>query len=506
MIPAGKRLFAPSALPPLGLCLAIPDHPWVDSADGAAVRIAMTVGAAGQGDGRLAEVVAEVEHGEDATEVTLRERTGLLHANLAIGANVGATVSLEQNRQLAHRGFQLIGAGFIVTREEAAQLGLGRIAGLERHIREYRNGKDLTATPRGVLVIDLFGLTADEVRDRFPEVFQWVVERVKPERDMNNRESYRRNWWTFGEPRREMRPALAGLPRYIATVETSKHRIFQFLDASVLPDNKLITIALDDAFHLGVLSSRIHVAWALAAGSWLGVGNDPVYVKTRCFETFPFPEASEAQRGRIRELAERLDAHRKRQQSLHPKLTLTDCYNVLEKLRAGTALTAKEQTTHEHGLISVLRQLHDELDAAVAETYGLARDAPDDAILTHLCALNAQRAAEEQQGRVRWLRPAFQTRNAEGGVRSAQQPALDMPEASDTPHPALPIPKSKQPWPKPLPERVRAVADALTTTPQTTAQVTTRFKAAKAAEVEEILATLVLMGRAWEEAEGYVVK
>lgn len=66
----------------------------------------------------------------------------------------------------------LFGAGFIVTREEATQLGLGRIPGLERHIREYRNGKDLTATPCSVLVIDLFGLSADEVRDRYPEVFQ----------------------------------------------------------------------------------------------------------------------------------------------------------------------------------------------------------------------------------------------------------------------------------------------------------------------------------------------
>ena len=33
-----------SAEPPLSLLFAIPDHPWVDSADGAAVRIAMTVG------------------------------------------------------------------------------------------------------------------------------------------------------------------------------------------------------------------------------------------------------------------------------------------------------------------------------------------------------------------------------------------------------------------------------------------------------------------------------
>jgi hypothetical protein len=74
---------------------------------------------------------------------------------------------------------------------------------------------------------------------------------VKPERDQNNRATYRDNWWIFGEPRRDLRPALAGLPRYIATVETAKHRLFQFLDASILPDNMLIAIASNDAFHLG---------------------------------------------------------------------------------------------------------------------------------------------------------------------------------------------------------------------------------------------------------------
>jgi len=45
-------------------------------------------------------------------------------------------------------------------------------------------------------------------------------------------------------------------------------------------------------------------------------------------------------------------------------------YNVLEKLRAGQPLNAKEQTIHEQGLVSVLRQIHEELDAAVADAYG----------------------------------------------------------------------------------------------------------------------------------------
>jgi len=175
-------------------------------------------------------------------------------------------------------GVKLHGSGFIVTPDEAKNLGLGKIKGLEKYIRPYRNGKDINNEPRGVMVIDLFGLTEKEVRDKFPAVFQHVLTTVKPERDANNRATYRDNWWIFGEPRKELRPALEGLRRYVATVETSKHRFFQFLDAEVLPDNKLVVITLDDAFFLGVLSSRIHVVYSIAAGGWIGYGNDPVYV------------------------------------------------------------------------------------------------------------------------------------------------------------------------------------------------------------------------------------
>lgn len=77
----------------------------------------------------------------------------------------------------------------------------------------------------------------------FAEAYQYVVERVKPERDRNTRASYRKNCWVFGEPRKDMRPALAGWKRYIATVETSKRRFFTFLDKSILPDNKLINLS-----------------------------------------------------------------------------------------------------------------------------------------------------------------------------------------------------------------------------------------------------------------------
>jgi hypothetical protein len=440
----------------LSLIYAIPDHPWVDSANGAAVRIAMTVAKsgsdpdfaqqnsgsdpdlAGHGKGRLLTVTDEQTAESGEVIVSLVERQGRIQADLKVGAAVSGAGRLKANAELSSPGVKLHGAGFIVSREEAATLGLGTVPGLERHVREYRNGRDLMASPRDVLVIDLFGLNADEVRVRFPAVFQWVVERVKPERDQNNRATYRDNWWVFGEPRKDFRPALAGLPRYIATVETAKHRTFQFLDASVLPDNMLIAIATDDGAWLGVLSSQVHVEWALAAGGRLGVGNDPRYNKSRCFEPFPFPHddtgLTPELTDHIRKLAEQLDAHRKARQTAFDAVTLTGLYNVLDKLRRGEALSPKEKVLHEQGLVSVLRSLHDELDAAVLAAYGwsdlgpvpwadeAARAVWTEAVLERLVALNARRAAEEAAGTIRWLRPDFQdpARRAEREVAAAQ--------------------------------------------------------------------------------------
>ena len=473
---------------PLQLSFAIADHPWVKAEDGAAVRVALTVAEHSPGPGRawgqLLTVQTEaVPEGDDASEVTFAETQGRIQPDLTIGVDLDEAKALKANAGLGTRGVQLMGAGFIIEPEKARQLGLGTLPGLENHVRTYRNGRDLTDRPRGVLVIDLFGLTAAQVLDRYPAVYQHVLETVKPERDQNNRATYRNNWWVFGEARSNFRPALAGLPRYIATVETAKHRIFQFLDADILPDNKLIALALDDAFCLGVLSSQPHVVWATAAGGWLGIGNDSVYSKTRCFDPFPFPDATPAQQARIRELAETLDAHRKRRQAAHPGLTLTGLYNVVAQLRAGQPLTAKEQAINQQGLASVVLQLHHDLDAAVAAAYGWPVALPDADILARLVQLNRARAQEEATGTVRYLRPAYQAPNHH------QQAGLALPTAltDEAAAPAAP-----QPWPAELVRQMQAVRDVVTqaAAPLTPRQVAARFLKTRPAQVQPLLDTL----------------
>ncbi|WP_263820813.1 class I SAM-dependent DNA methyltransferase [Salinibacter sp.] len=345
--------------PPVSLVFAIPDHPWVASADGSDVRIAMTAGAVTDQPGTLQTVTREEQSKGLHWDVELDEQTGNILPDLTIGADVTGAEPLEANEDLANRGVCLFGKGFEVSLAKARELGIGEVDGLENHIRRYRNGRDLTQKSRDQMVIDLYGLEKEEVRERFPAVYQHVKEHVKPEREENNREWRRKHWWLFGEPNPKLRDMLEDLDRFIATPETAKHRFFQFLDATILPDNALVNIALDDAYHLGVLSSRLHVVWSLAAGGRLGVGNDPRYFKTQCFDPFPFPAATESQKATIRDLGAQLDAHRNERLDAHDDLTMTALYNVLKKERRGEDLDADERTIHEQGLVGVLREPHD---------------------------------------------------------------------------------------------------------------------------------------------------
>lgn len=438
---------------PLNLCYAISDHPWVDSGNGASVRIALTVADNHTKDGRVDEVVTERE-GEAEIHVTFREKKGRINSDLTTGVDTTTAIRLKSNVGLASVGVGLYGAGFQLTKDEALSFGHSLDPVKEEVIKPYLNGRDLTQSPRGILVIDFDGMKEDEVRLKYPDLYQRVLTTVKPERDSNRRESRRKNWWLYGENAPLLRQLTKGITRVIATSRTARHRTFSFLNSNVIIDQKIVAIALEDAFHLGILSSNIHVTWAMATGGWLGVGNDSTYNHSDCFYKFPFPTPTDSQKEQIRGIAEALDAHRKQRQAQHPTLTITDMYNVLEKLRSGEALSAKEQKTHEQGLVSILLQLHKELDAAVAAAYGWPANLPEEEILERLVALNKERAAEEARGLIRWLRPEYQ--NPQG----TQQGELGI-ESKKAGKTVLATAKEVLAWPKTLAEQAQAVQRAL---------------------------------------------
>jgi hypothetical protein len=397
------RHLGPTAdLPPLKILWAVPDHPWGGTT--AQVRIAMTVGGL-DGAARIAWVTDE--GGGDTPEeradtVVLAERSvKAVYADLGTNTGVEPT-PLKANAGICSLGVKPSGGGFIVSHDKWIEWGKPDV------VRSYMNGKDLTDRPRGLYVIDLFGLSEDDVKTRHPHIWQHLYDTVKPERDQNNYIPYRSNWWIHGKTRSEFRPALQDLVRFIVTSATAKHRVFTFLDASVVPNNSLVVMASDDAYMLGVLSSRVHGIWFNAnCGRLVDRG---VYAKSLCFDPFPFPDPPEESRADIRALAEALDAHVKAAQARGA--TITEIYNLVEALKSDpkARLSAAQRLTHERAATMVLMELHEKLDAAVARAYGWPGDLSDEETLARLTALNAERAAEEAGGRIRWLRPEYQAR------------------------------------------------------------------------------------------------
>jgi hypothetical protein len=427
---------------PLSIVMAIPDHPWTKvTRDSAAVRIAMTVAEAGKKDGRLMEVTAEEGVETDSPVILFAEKDGKINSDLTVGVDVTKAAPLKSNTRLSLRGMTYMGEGFILDSDQR-QYFCSHGAAYGEIIKPYLSGRDLVSRPRGVFAVDLFGLTIDRVRDKLPQVYQHLLQTVKPTRDKDNRPSYRERWWVFAEPRQELRATTQDLTRYIGTSQTAKHRVFQFLDRDWLPDQTLVIIASSCAFVLGVVSSRMHLIWSQQQGGTLE--DRPRYTNSRCFDPFPFPAATDAQKATIGAIAEELDVHRKRVLAEHDHLTLTGLYNVLERLRAGVKpadLDPKERRIFHDGLLLILKELHDKLDVAVAEAYGWPADLPEEEVLARLVALNKEREKEEARGLVRWLRPEYQIPRFGSAKERAEQIEADLgqpAEAIKGPKPLFP--------------------------------------------------------------------
>ena len=481
----------------LELKFAIPDHPWVESVDGAAVRVAMTVGSKRGADTR-APLLGRVNREDgDTDNVGVEYRpVAWIDAFLRSGSELSARRELRSNGGICFQGVVPAGDGFKLQSTDLPALELNR-ANLPVVVRPYLIGRDLVQEREDRFILDFFGRTEDSVRDEWPALYQRLLERVKPERDLNKRKSYREKWWIFAEPRPALRQAVSALSRYIGTPYTAKFRPFIFIPSTFLPDAMVYAIALDDGFSLGVLSSRAHCLWAADAGGTLE--DRGRYNSVQTFLPFPFPASTAAQWGRIRELGEALDAHRKDRRAQHADVTITGMYNVMEKLQSGGVLTAKEKTINEHGLVSVLKQLHDNLDAAVFDAYGWPHDLTDEQILERLVALNAERAEEERNGLVRWLRPEFQNPQGEQKgqrvlVEAGGKKAIKGKATKTTP----------STWPKDLPSRIGAIRATIEAGRGglTIDDVATAFKGARRADIESILESLSRLGLARSYRDG----
>jgi len=308
---------------------------------------------------------------------------------------------LAGNSGLSFVGSYVLGMGFTLTPEERDALVHKHKRNAER-IFPYLGGEEVNTSPtqsHDRYVIN-FGEMALEEAEKWPDLIRIVREKVKPERDRNNRETYRRHWWLFGEKRPELYRTLEGKKRCLVTGRVTKHLCFSFQPNDRVWAESTYVFIIEDHARFGVLQSRIHEPWARLLSSSL---EDRLrYSASDCFDTFPFPAKEalaptsdlEAIGARLYETRARLMVERNQ--------GLTTTYNQL-----------KDPACDDPEILA-LRRLHEDLDRAVLAAYRwsdipvppfetpttpaarTAQESFEDELIDRLFALNAQRAEQER--------------------------------------------------------------------------------------------------------------
>ncbi len=364
------------------------DRPWI--LEGADVRVSMV----GFDDGSETERYLNLRK-DDLAELAYKntQRVEFINADLTSLTDVTQANRLSENYKIAFMGTKKVGPFDL--NAETAQVLLNAKGNPNNRpnsdvVRPWINASDVTGRSRDMWIIDFGTGLLQEDAAQYEAPFEYVLKNVKPLRKTNRQKSAREKWWLHERSRPEMREALQGLRRYAVTPRVAKHRLFAWVSIEVLPDSRLFVFSREDDYFFGVLHSRVHEVWSLATSSRHGVGNDPTYNNTTCFETFPFPyppghEPTDAPGVKAiaqaaRELVEKRDAWLNplgASQAELKKRTLTNLYN--------------QRPTW-------LDLIHRKLDQAVLDAYGWPHDLSDEEILERLLELNLKRAEAEAKG------------------------------------------------------------------------------------------------------------
>jgi type II restriction/modification system DNA methylase subunit YeeA len=350
---------------------AVSDKDWV--LDGANVHVSLVA----------------FDGGADESRTLDGKTVGTINANLTAAADSTQARVLDANKGIAFMGDTKVGPFDIPGTLAREWLALRNPNGKSNTdvVRPWANGLEITRAPQGLWIVDFPpGMTEAEAA-QYEAPFEYIKVKVKP---MRAQARAKADWWVHERPREDMRAALRGLRRYIATPCVSKHRVFVWMEPEMLSDHALIVFARSDDYFFGVLHSRVHEVWALTLGTRLETR--PRYTPTTCFETFPMPTPTPDQERAIADAARRLDEARRNWIG-----------DRTDRTRTLTALYNKKPTW--------LADAHRALDAAVCAAYGWRAaperpgeggpaDTTDEQILERLLALNVSRSTAAHATRI----------------------------------------------------------------------------------------------------------
>lgn len=203
-----------------------------------------------------------------------------------------------------------------------------------------------------------------------------ILEKDKDAKVNKHHENFLKRWWVLSYPREDMIEALDALERYIVCGRVTKRPIFEFVSTTIRPNDALQVFPYDDDYSFGILQSGIHWAWFTERCSTLK--SDYRYTSNTVFDTFPWPQSPSAKA--VARVAEAAVNVRKRRSDLRTSTgkSFRELYRTLE-------------TPGENPL----REVHDELDAAVRAAYGMTKSVDP---LAFLLALNYNVSDEEADG------------------------------------------------------------------------------------------------------------
>jgi hypothetical protein len=264
-------------------------------------------------------------------------------------------VELLANVNLVSIGTNVLGEGFWIDADERRRLldeDRRNIEVIKPFIggRQAMQAWDPAETARWV--ID-FGDRSLEEAMQYRGPLDVVRARVKPHRDEMRRAKYRDYWWQLGERSSRLyeRIKTNGLSRVIAIPHVSKTMLPVFLPATALYQDKLFVFIRDDDGFFGIMTSSFHWLWA---AKWCTtMRTDPTYNPSQIFKTLALPAFTEA----IEHVGGTLNRHRSAIM-LKREIGLTSVYNLVTDPAESSAEIVR------------LRELHQELDEAVAAAYG----------------------------------------------------------------------------------------------------------------------------------------
>jgi len=192
----------------------------------------------------------------------------------------------------------------------------------------------------------------------YPDCLNIVENKVKPKRtkkkdngEFKLRKPLPQKWWQYGDKRPALYSAINGLRRVLVRALTSKHHGMVFLPNGWIYDQSVPVLAFEEFSIYALIQSNIHYEWTICHGSSMKL--DPRYTTSDCFETFPFPETTDT----LESIGETYYTHRQTiMQTRHEGLTKT--YNRFH------------DPTQTDPDIQTLRDLHIQMDTAVAAAYG----------------------------------------------------------------------------------------------------------------------------------------